>query len=314
VTDQEAASWRNWTNLLGRIRFGKQQVAGKTLSGLVIKAVAGRLSSYADRDGSRVRPGIARIAIDLETSHTTVRNAITVLERVGLLRLEVKASRRQAAVYQLVISAGLIEEAVLWSPDRYADEIRILSMKYQGRGPVEGSPTPTGSANDGVSPTPQESVIEEVDLPNADAVGSGKSANADAVGCLSPTRTGSAINHGPIHNSDQPPNEDVRTDLAVVCARDRAQNAIPVDLASRRCRHGRSTRQCDQCPADPTEAAKANARARIASARLKAHPVRVQAAAERSGSIQRLDAKLAELGLPTTPPWAPPPPSIEETS
>lgn len=245
MTDQEAASWRYWTNLLGRIRFGKQKVAGKTLSGLVIKAVAERIATYADRDGSRVRPGVARIAVDLETSHTTVRNAITVLERVGLLRLETKATRNHAAVYQLVISAELIENAELWSPDRYAAEIRILSLKYQGRGPIEGSPTPTASVNGHASLTPQASVIDGYDLPIADAVGSGKSAIADAVGSVSLTPTGSATNQRPIHNSDQPPDEDSRTELAL-------------SRASRPpCMHGNSSRvrrdgkpRCDTCRAE----------------------------------------------------------------
>lgn len=228
MTDEEAASWRYWTTLLGRIRFGKQKVAGKTLSGMVIKAVGERIATYADRDGSRVRPGIARIAVDLETSHTTVRNAITVLERVGLLRLETKANRNHAAVYQLVISAEVIENAELWSPDRYAAEIRTLSLKYQGRGPLEGSPTPTASVNDGISLTPQASVIEENDLCIADAVGSGKTAIADAVGCLSLTPEGSATNQRLNHKSDQPSDEDSRTQLA--SSRAHAQDPDSQDL------------------------------------------------------------------------------------
>src|SRR4051812_7300089 len=61
-----AVSHRQWTEILGRCRFGIVKIAGKSYTALRIKAVAQRIAGYADADGSRVRPGIARVAGDLE--------------------------------------------------------------------------------------------------------------------------------------------------------------------------------------------------------------------------------------------------------
>jgi len=239
VEHEQGARWRDWVNILGRVRFGTQMVAGKTVSGFTVKAVGERLAQYGNPDGTEVRPGIARIAVDLETGHTTVRNAIKVLERVGLIRLEHPASRTKAAVYRLVIGAELIEKVELWSPSRYALEIEKVSRKYRGSGPFADS---SGVGNQAVSPTPQESVITVDDLPIADSSGSENPGLPTPLGVESPTPEESATNHGPRSNYDQPNRGDDRTKLAVSRA---SRPPCPHGNSSRARRDGQP--RCDQC-------------------------------------------------------------------
>lgn len=264
---EEAASWRQWTNLLARVRFGTQTVAGRTISGTLIKSVLERVATYADGGtGDRVRPGIARIAVDLETSYNTVRNALTIGERVGLLRVVRAATRTDPAEYQLVIGAELIEKVELWTPAQYGLEVRRFAEKYRGK---HRSPTPEESAVptvDTVSPTPEGAAIAElptpgepamplVDLPSADSSGAGEPAIADSTGPAIADSSGGSYQPVTNHKSYQPGGEDLRTDVAVARAQpDQDPDPAVSDLVNRpRCPHGRSPRRdhtgprCPQC-------------------------------------------------------------------
>ncbi|WP_317794075.1 hypothetical protein [Actinoplanes sichuanensis] len=86
-TDLIPVTVREWTDILARIRFGTVTIAGKTYSAARIKLVAHRLATYADHDGTRIHPGIARLAVDLEIEYRTVRDTLTLLRRLGLLQL-----------------------------------------------------------------------------------------------------------------------------------------------------------------------------------------------------------------------------------
>lgn len=221
-TQDEGATWRDWTNLLARVRFGKQTVAGKTVSGMTVKAIGERMATYADRDGTRVRPGIARLAVDLETSYTTVRNAVTVLERVGLIQLIHPATRTQAAVYRLVIPTDLLEreDVELWSPAQHSLAAKKLSEAYRGRSPQVAIADASGVSDSPVDNPESPAPSHEVDLRIADASGTEDLAIADASGTETLTPQGSATNQRPIHNYDQPTSGDQIAELAVPRARD----------------------------------------------------------------------------------------------
>lgn len=239
MDDQEAATWRQWINILGRIRFGKQTVNGKTISATLIKAVAERVAQYGNPDGTQVRPGVARIAVDLEAGHTAVRNAITVLVRVGLLRLVKPGTRRHAAVYRLIIGANLIENVELWTPSRYSLEIERTSDKYRGRPRNADS---TGVSDQDETPTPQESAFEPDDHQIADSSGSENPETPTPVGPETPTPQESATNHGPRVSTDQPETQDPVADVTVSRARDR-----PNPILRRQYGH----RAGDDCPEHP---------------------------------------------------------------
>lgn len=144
----EKASVREWTDLLSRCRFGTVKVAGKNLTSAKIKAVAFRLAMYADADGSRVRPGIARLAVDVEVDPGTAKRAVQHLVRVGLLQL-VRAGARpgHADEYQLVFPADLLEDVEVWSPVEHGREVERLRDRLRGRyaskpvDPIDPEPT-----------------------------------------------------------------------------------------------------------------------------------------------------------------------------
>ncbi|WP_427422683.1 hypothetical protein [Lysinibacillus fusiformis] len=252
--DQEAATWRAWTNLLGRVRFGKQKVNGKTVSAFTIKAIAGRLATYADhRDGTRIRPGVARIAVDLETSYTTVRNAITVLERVGLIRLVTPGNKNRPAVYRLVIGEELIDQIEVWTPPRYVLEIEREAVKY--RSPKAQTTDSTGVSGETEPLTPQGSVEGRFDHRTTDAVGTEIPEPLTPQGVFPLTPQASAHQVVISHQTDQPESGDLRTELAV------ARASRPP------CVHGNSSRKrrdgeprCDECRTAETHAAIADVR------------------------------------------------------
>lgn len=178
----EDATMREWTDLLSRIRFGVIRLGKrKSVAGVAIKAVAARMADYGDSDGSRVRPGLARVAVDLELSYETVKLAMQVLTRFGLLRLVHAAARRgDANVYHLAIPADLLDrdDLEVWSPARYALEVeRIRDSKRGHHRSVEVDP-------DGDQPR---------NLRGAQPA-AGDDRNAEPVGCPTP--------HGAVDNSD----------------------------------------------------------------------------------------------------------------
>lgn len=253
MDDEQGARWRYWVNLLGRVRFGKQIVAGKTISGFTIKAVGERLAQYGNPDGTEVRPGIARIAVDMETSYTTVRNAITVLERVGLIRLVTPGNRNRAAVYRLIIGANLIESVELWSPPRHKLEINRVAEKYRGQ---TETPTADPSGVSSADPllTPEGSADGDPegldDLPTADASGTENEPPLTPQGSGPLTPQASATNHRPRVKEHQPENGDLRTEVAVPRA---SRPPCPHGNSSRPRRDGKP--RCDECRSEAELAA-----------------------------------------------------------
>lgn len=246
MDDQESARWREWTNILGRVRFGKQKVNGKTVSATTIKAVGMRLSVYGNPDGTRVRPGIARIAVDLESTHTTVRNCVTVLERVGLLRLVHPGTRVRAAEYRLAIGAELMEVVDVWSPARHSLEIERVSEAYRGRAEGPENADPSGVGDEPETLTPEGSAIDPENGPddhrNADPSGTENPETLTPQGPETLTPQGSATSHGPRVGTDQPESEDPVADVTESRARDR-----PNPILRRQYGH----RAGDDCPEHP---------------------------------------------------------------
>jgi hypothetical protein len=128
------ASFREWTEILARIRFGTVAVSGKTYRGAVIKAVAGRLACYADSDGTRVRPGIVRLAVDLEITYRTARDVVAYLRRIGLLELARSGGRVRADEFRLSLPVDLLDrdDLEVWSPARQRREIESAQEAHRG--------------------------------------------------------------------------------------------------------------------------------------------------------------------------------------
>ncbi|WIM97828.1 hypothetical protein ACTOB_001382 [Actinoplanes oblitus] len=111
------------------------KIAGKSYTALRIKAVAERVASFADADGTRVRPGIARIAVDLETDYRTVRDVLSYLRRLGLVKVVRAGGGTKATEYRLTLPVDLLDrdDIEVWSPAKQALEIRRAQERHRGR-------------------------------------------------------------------------------------------------------------------------------------------------------------------------------------
>jgi DNA-binding transcriptional ArsR family regulator len=108
--DDTTANRYEWERVLRRVRLGSPT-----------KAVALALATYADRDGSSVRPGVARLSAVTELSERSVRNALTRLRDLGLIERTREGSRngRRALTdeHRLAIPVDLLERVELLDPD-----------------------------------------------------------------------------------------------------------------------------------------------------------------------------------------------------
>jgi hypothetical protein len=88
------------------------------------KLVAFVMATYAARDGSRIFPGVARLAATTGLSERTVRTALGNLRDVGLIERVYPGGRRGtqafADVHRLAIPADLMERVELLNPEEDA--------------------------------------------------------------------------------------------------------------------------------------------------------------------------------------------------
>lgn len=135
-----------WNDTMRRARLGRK-------SG--IKKFAMILSSYADADGTNVRPGIARLAVDAEIGESTARRYMDKLRTLGLIVLTQKGNRRarKADVYRLTISAQF--EATVPTGEEYRALVEAArndnrtAQKGRRMG-VQRSPKPSAEPTDDV--------------------------------------------------------------------------------------------------------------------------------------------------------------------
>lgn len=160
----DSASVRDWTDILRRIRFGKSvHVSEKvTVSSQKVMAVARVLATYADADGSRVFPSVARVAVDACIDYTTAKRAMSVLRRYGLIRFV--RHRGFVDEYQLAVPEDLMERVQLLSPTEYDREVERVADKNRRSTGAPG--TRTGAA------VPSEG--EEVRVPDAPVLAAGE--------------------------------------------------------------------------------------------------------------------------------------------
>lgn len=88
------------------------------------KLVAFVMATYAARDGSRIFPGVTRLAATTGLSERTVRTALGNLRDVGLIERVYPGGRRGtqafADVHRLAIPADLMDRAPMLNPDEDA--------------------------------------------------------------------------------------------------------------------------------------------------------------------------------------------------
>lgn len=91
------------------------------------KLLALVLATYADPDGSRVRPGNDRLAAVTGNSRATIKRHLSALRDLGLLAVNRRGGGRGGngvtTEYQLTVPADLLDRVQLLDPDESAENI-----------------------------------------------------------------------------------------------------------------------------------------------------------------------------------------------
>lgn len=140
----ESITLRQWTDVVRRARLGR-----------TVKAVALLLATYADTDGTRVFPGIARVAYEAEITYNVAQRALAALRDAGLIKVVHRATRRASGnkprkgdEYRLILAADLFERVDVPTPAQSDAAIHAIRVAHQGAYRVEKSPVLHPTASD----------------------------------------------------------------------------------------------------------------------------------------------------------------------
>jgi hypothetical protein len=135
------ATVRAWTDVVRRAQFDKVIVgthAGRFIKGSTVKAVALTLASYADSNGTRVFPGVARLAADLEIGYRVAGRCVVGLRELGLIELVRRAVRRGARSerdrtdeYRLTLPEDLFERLTVPTPSDFRSIVAAVARPHR---------------------------------------------------------------------------------------------------------------------------------------------------------------------------------------
>lgn len=211
------AGRHEWEQILGRIRItgvlaGRRGKDGRhtkgAVSALAFKAVAARFAHYGDGDGTRIWPGDAVVAVDLETSVDRVRVVRQALVRMGLLKLVRGRRADRGEEYRLTLPSDILEAVEVLTPAQH--KLAAHVMREARRGPA---PKVSGSDLGGPVDHPHETSGGSSGPPDPEALGSpADHPDADVGESTGPPKTGygwstGLRSGGPVDthtNQDQP--------------------------------------------------------------------------------------------------------------
>lgn len=126
---------RQWTDVVRRARLGR-----------TVKAVAMVLATYADADGTRVFPGVARLSYECELGYNVTQNALAKLREVQLIELVNRSTRRGTAdEYRLILGEELLERVEVPTPAQVEVAINAIRGAKHGRHKANLHPTTLGA-------------------------------------------------------------------------------------------------------------------------------------------------------------------------
>lgn len=271
----DAVNLRQWTNLVRRARLGSHTTA-----------VALTLATYADADGSRVYPGIARLSYDIELSYTTVKRALAKLREAGLIR---KVGRHgDADTYRLIFAEDLMERVEVPTPAQV--EAHLETVRKHKRGTYVPRLRPSSGAADAEDePNLRLSSGAADEFPAAlqESPTDESAALSDTI-CGSPRRAATVQDR--VTTTTIHADEDLLADVTIPRASDEPR--------SPRCPHGNNPRtrpgtqipRCELCRSEKTAGSASNA----ATAPLP-EPIAVPVV---SGPGRYTKARCTEHGLP----------------
>lgn len=216
----DAVNLRQWTNLVRRARLGTHATA-----------VALTLATYADADGSRVYPGIARVSFDVELSYTTVKRALSKLRETGLIR---KVGRHgDADAYRLIFAEDVMERVEVPTPAQV--EAHLEAVRKHKRGTYVSKLRLSSGAADIANDTnlrPTTGAADENSAAHLESPTEESAALSDTL-CGSPGRAATVQDR--VTNTTIHSDEDLRT--AVTLPRESDAESRPA-----RCPHGNNPR------------------------------------------------------------------------
>lgn len=131
-------------------RYEWERIVRRARLGAPTKAVALAMATYADRDGSRVYPGVARLAAVTELSERSVRGALKKLRDVGLIERTFSGGHRGVQsftdVHRLAIPVDLFEVVEMLDPAELPGSQPAGGAAWDGSQPAPGAAQPAGGA------------------------------------------------------------------------------------------------------------------------------------------------------------------------
>jgi hypothetical protein len=127
-----------WLSAVRRARLGRTTTA-----------VAVMLSTWANPDGTRVRPGLARLAVSCEITYNVAQTSTATLRALGLIRMTYKATGRHGAdEYRLTLPPDLADRVTMLTDDQVDEAIEQMLEKKRGKytGKHATEPTAVGRA------------------------------------------------------------------------------------------------------------------------------------------------------------------------
>jgi hypothetical protein len=224
---------REWTDVVRRARLGR-----------TVKGVAFVLASYADfRDGTRIRVGLAKLAVAAEVEYKTAKKAVAALLQCGLIVPAGARSgvRLRGTEYRLALAEDLLDRLVVLSPaqlDVEADRVGAAQRRSRRTGYGTARPDDLETPEDGPPDTPS--------LPpdGTEGRGTARPQQAEGRGTARPQDGVRRSARTSKNNTPLPPptpTADVRT--AVTASRARAPDQDPNSTSQPdRCGHGLKAR------------------------------------------------------------------------
>lgn len=132
-------------------RYDWERIIRRAVVPSTVKLVALALATYADADGTRVYPGVARLVAVTSLSERSVRNALAELRRIGLIERVFKGGRHGTNAYtdvhRLAIPVELFELVDVLDPDEepHPNRQEVPPGTVPNRQEVQSQPAPGAS-------------------------------------------------------------------------------------------------------------------------------------------------------------------------
>ena len=119
-----AANVNQWVEFARRARLKR-----------TVKAVALMMATYARHDGTQIYPGIATLAIACELSYRVTLDAVSELERLGLVERVAGHGRAVGRYdsYRLTLAEDVLDCVDVLSPQEFKDLAAEMRSKYRGK-------------------------------------------------------------------------------------------------------------------------------------------------------------------------------------